>query len=200
MKQLIILNLILILLSSCSGKAKKEALNPKAVALNNRAIVLVQKLNYDSALILLDKAIAIDKNYNMPHANKVGIYICKKEFDKALAEIEIVIKKEPDSAENWSFAGMLHDGLGDTLTAKKYYKKSIEIGDKKLLNPAEKGHIISNRMNRAISLILLGKGKEGKDELKKLKEENPQNNVFDMFLNRNRQDLINDLFKKEDRH
>jgi len=90
---------------------------------------------------------------------------------------------------------MLHHGLGDTLVAKKYYQMSVEIFDKKILNHNEKEHIIANRMNRAVSLILLGQEKDGKDELKKLKAENPDNKAFDEFLNRNRQDFINIIFK-----
>jgi len=195
MTRLLILNLILILLTSCSGKDKKEVYNPKAIELNNKAVLQMQKSNNDSALMLFDKAIEIDKTYYLPHVNKVGIYVGKKEFEKALAEIEIAITEKPDYAEGWAFAGMLHYGLGDTLEAKTYYKKSVEIFDKKILNPEEKEHIIANRMNRAVSLILLGQDKDGQDELKKLKAENPDNKVLDEFLNRNGQDFIHDIFK-----
>ena len=195
MTRLIILNLIWILFASCSGGDKKEVYNPKAIELNDKALAQMQKFNNDSALILFDKAIEIDKTYYLPHANKVGIYVGKKEFEKALAESEIAISQKPDYAEGWAFAGMLHHGLGDTLVAKTYYKKSIEIFDKKILNPKEKEHLFANRMNRAVSMILLGQDKDGKDELKKLKVENPDNNVLDEFLNRNRQDFINDIFK-----
>lgn len=195
MTRLIILNLILILLTSCSRKDKKEVYNPKAIELNSKAVAQMQKFNNDSALILFDKAIEIDKTYYLPHANKVGIYIGKKEFEKAMAESEIAIKEKSDYAEGLVFAGMLHEGLGDTLAGKTYYKKSIEIFDKRILNPEEKEHIVANRMNRAVSLILLGQDKDGKDELMKLKTENPDNKVFDEFLNRNRQDFINDIFK-----
>ena len=195
MTRLLIINLILILLGSCSGKDKKEVYNPKAIELNKKAVSQMQKLNNDSALILFDKAIEIDKTYYLPHANKVGIYVRKKEFEKALTEMETAITEKPDYAEGWAFAGMLHYGLGDTLLAETYYKKSIEIFDKKILNPEEKEHIIANRLNRAVSLILLGQEKNGKDELKKLKTEDPGNKVFDVFLNRTKQDFINDIFK-----
>jgi stress-induced-phosphoprotein 1 len=195
MTRLIIFNLIWILFASCSGGDKKEVYNPKAIELNDKAVVQMQKFNYDSALILFDKAIEIDKTYYVPHSNKVGIYIGKKEFDKALAEIEIVLAKKSDLAESWAFAGMLHHGLGDTLTATKYYKRSIEIFDKRIINPEKKEYLFANRMNRAVSLILLGQENDGKDELKKLKVENPDNNVLDEFINRNRQDFINDIFK-----
>jgi Tfp pilus assembly protein PilF len=195
MTRLIILNVILILLTSCSGKGKKEVYNPKAIELNNKAVLQMQKFNDDSALILFDKAIEIDKTYYLPHANKAGIYVRKKEFEKALAECEMAVTEKPDYAEEWTVAGMLHYGLGDTLTAKTYFKKSVEIFDNRILTPEEKEHIFANKMNRAVSLILLGQEKDGKEELKKLKAENPDNNVLGHLLNRNRQDYINDIFK-----
>lgn len=195
MTRLLILNVILILLTSCSGKDKKKANNPKAVELNKKAVLQMQKFNYDSALILFDKAIEFDKTYFLPHANKAGIYVRKKEFEKALAECEMAVTEKPDYAEEWTVAGMLHYGLGDTLTAKTYFKKSVEIFDKRILNPEEKEHIFANKLNRAVSLILLGQEKEGKEELNKLKMENPDDKVFDEFLNKNRQDYINDIFK-----
>jgi len=60
----------------------------------------------------------------------------------------------------------------------------------------EKEHLISNRMDRALSLIMLGREKEGKAEVEKLKAENPQNMVFDEFLKRNKQDFIDDIFSQ----
>ncbi len=197
MKRVIILNLILILLSSCSGKDKKEVYNPKAVEQNNNAVAQMQKLNNDSAFVLFDKAIEIDKSYYLPHANKAGIYVGKKEFGKALAEIEIAIAKNPDYAEGWAFAGILYHGLGDTLAAKKYFEKSVEVFDEKILNPDENEQLIANRISRSVSLILLGRENEGKDELRKLKTEDPDNIVLDEFLKRGRQDFLNDIFINE---
>ena len=195
MTRLIIFILIWILFDSCSGIDKKGIYNPKAIELNEKAVDQMQRGNNDSALILFDKAIAIDETYYIPHSNKVSIYITRKEFDKALSEMEIVIKKKPDLAEGWTFTGILNEGLGDTLGAKKYYKKSVEIFDKRIFNPEKKDDIIANRLNRAVSLILLGKEKDGKEELKKLKTENPDNNVFDEFLKRNKKEYINEIFK-----
>jgi len=51
-------------------------------------------------------------------------------------------------------------------------------------------------MDRALSLIMLGREKEGKAEVEKLKAENPRNMVFDEFLKRNKQDFIDDIFSQ----
>jgi tetratricopeptide (TPR) repeat protein len=195
MIRLIIFNLIWILFASCSGQNNKDIYNHKAIELNNRATELLQRGNIDSALILFDKSVAVDETYFMPHSNKVGIYITKKEFDKALFEIEMVIKKKPDLAEGWTMAGMLSEGLGDTLVAKKYYNKSVEIFDERILNPEKVEQIIANRMNRAISLILLGQEKVGKEELRKLKVEKPDYKFIDELIKKNKQDFISETFK-----
>lgn len=197
MTRLIIFNLILILLVSCSGKGKKEVYNPKAIELNNRGIGWMKRSNPDSALILFDKAIAMDKTYYMPHSNKIGIYISKKEFDKALAESEMVVQIKPDLAEGWYFSGMLHDVLGDSVDAKKCYNKSIEIFDERIVHPEKKEQIFASRLQRAFSLIMLGQDKEGKEEMKKLKAERPNDLIIDQFMQMNKKDFINEIFKTE---
>ena len=197
MTRLIIFNLILILLASCSGKGKKAVYNPKAVELNNRGIGWMKRSNPDSALILFDKAIAMDKTYYIPHSNKIGIYISKKEFEKALAESEMVVQLKPDLAEAWNFTGMLHDGLGDSVDAKKCYQKSIELFDQRISDSQNKEKLFANRLQRAFCLILLGKEKEGKEEMKKLQSEKPNDLVTEQFLQMNKHDFINEIFKKE---
>jgi tetratricopeptide (TPR) repeat protein len=197
MTRLILYNLILILLVSCSGKGNKEVYNPKAVELNNRGIGWMKRSNPDSAIILFDKAIAIDKTYYLPHSNKIGIYINRKEFDKALAESEMVVQLKPDLAEGWNFTGMLHDGLGDSLAAKKCYRKSIELFDQRISDSQNKEKLFANRLQRAFCLILIGKEKEGKEEMKKLQAEKPNDLITEQFLQMNKRDFINEIFKTE---
>jgi tetratricopeptide (TPR) repeat protein len=197
MTRLIILNLILILLTSCSGKDKKEVYNPKAIELNNKAVLQMQKFNNDSALILFDKAIELDKTYYLPNSSKAAIFILRKEYDKALVESEEAIKIKPDFAEGWTFAGMIHDKLGNTETAMEYYKKSVELFDKKIADPVMKTKVFTNRLNRAFSLILLGQESEAKDEMKKLKEEKPDDKTIDEILKLSKQDYMNQMFKNE---
>ncbi len=197
MTRLIALNLILIFLASCSAPVKKEAYNPKAIELNNKAVQLMQRSQNDSALVLFDQAIELDPAYYLPHSNKTGIYISKKEFDKALAEIEMVIKKKPDFAQGWTIAGLLHEKLGDSISALKYYQKSVELFDGEIQNPEKKEQIKAIRLNRAISLVLAGNEKEGKEELEKLKAENPADTIINELIKPGRQDYLNLFFGNE---
>ena len=185
------------ILQSCNGQDKKPDYNPKAIEYNNKAVQLMQRMDYDSALILFDKAIEIDKNYYLPYSNMTGIYLSKKQFDKALQASDKVVEIKPDLAEGWTFAGMLYDRQGDSLTAIKYYKKSIKIYDDRIINPDKKKDLYANRLNRAVSLILLGQESEGKDELRKLKAENPDDIMVDEFIKINKQDYIRQLIDNE---
>lgn len=197
MKQLMTLSLILILSVSCTVKPKQtnqEEYNPKAVDLNKQGVRLMNQLKDDSALILFDKAIEVDETYYLPHSNKVGIFISKREYGKALAESEMSIKKKPDLAEGWTMAGMLTEKQGDSLKAIQYYQKSLELFDKRISDPEKKEKITQNRLSRALSLVLLGKDAEAKEELTKLKKEEPNNSMITNFLDINRKDFLNQLF------
>ncbi|MGI6049197.1 MAG: tetratricopeptide repeat protein, partial [Petrimonas sp.] len=119
-KLIISLLIFITILQSCKGQSEKSNYNPKAIEFNNKAVQLMQQMEYDSALILFYKAIEIDKNYYLPYSNMAEIYLSKKEFDKALQASDKVVEIKPDLAEGWTFAGMLYDRQGDTLTAKKY--------------------------------------------------------------------------------
>ena len=197
MKQLIITLITLTIFFSCTSQTEKTSYNPKAIELNNKAGKYYQIGEYDSAFYYYDKAIELDENYYLPHSNKVNIYLSNKEFKKALFESEQVNKIKPDLAEGWTFTGILYDFLGDTIKAKSFYKKSIEIFDQRISNPDKKKDLESNRLNRAFSLILVGKEKEGKEELKKLKSENPNNIMIDEFLKLNKQDYIRQIIGNE---
>jgi len=197
MRQLITTFLTLTIFFSCTSQTEKTDYDPKAIELNNKAGEYYQIGEYDSALYYFDKAIELDENYYLPHSNKVNIYLSRKDYKKALNESELVLKKNPDLAEGWTFTGMLYDFSGDTIKAKSYYEKSIEIYDQRISNPDKKQDLESNRLNRAFSLILIGKEKEGKEEFKNLKSENPDNIIIDEFLKINKQDYIRQIIGNE---
>lgn len=191
------LSVILLLLISCSEQKKHESqgpYDPKAIELNNRAVKLINLYKNDSALLLLDQAIDIDQSYYMPHSNKVTIYVSQADYKKAHRESELAIEKRPDLAEGWMMSGLLNEKLGDTIKAQQYYQKSIDLFEARISDPKKKDQIVANKLSRALSLILVGKEEEGKEELNKLKQENPDNFMIDQFLKINRKEFINKFF------
>lgn len=185
-----------IILQSCKKQDNKSIYNPKAIEMNNKAIKYAQEFKKDSALILYDKAIELDETYYFPHSNKINIYVERKQFDKAIYESEMAIKKKPDLAEGWVLSGMLYDKQGKTKKAKQHYKKSIKIFGDRIANTDKSDIIFNNRLNRAFSYILLGQAKKGKTELNLLKQQKPKNIIIDVFLNINKEEYINQIFGK----
>ncbi len=92
---------------------------------------------------------------------------------------------------------MLYDRQGDSMTAIKHYKKSIELYEDRIKNPEKKKDLYANWLNRAVSFILLGKESEGMDELRKLKAQNPDDLMIDEILKINKQDYIRQLIDNE---
>lgn len=194
MYKTIALSLFIIVLGSCSEKKKPETYNPKAIELNNKGVELMKRAENDSALFIFDQAIETDKSYYLPHSNKTGLYIGLNEFGKALNESEMAIRKKPQFVEGWIMAGLLREKQGDSLTSSTYFQRSVELYDSLILDPSNKDRIVKNKINKAFALIIQGKEEEGKNELKKLKTENPNNVMIGEFLNMNKEEFTNQLF------
>jgi len=188
--------LIILLMISCSEKRqnKSGAFDPKAIALNKRAVKMISESKFDSAFILLDEAIKIDETYSVPHSNKATIYVNQINYRMALKENLLAVEKKPDLAEGWFMAGMLSDKTGDTIKSRDYYQRSIDLFEKKIADPEQKGKLMTFRLNRALALILLGKEAEGREEMRKLKEENPTDFVVNEFSKIEKKDFVSKFF------
>ena len=194
MSKLNLIGIIFLIINfSCTVKEKEAAYLPKAIEYNNRGVELMLQKEYDSALILFKKAAAVDETYYLPYSNMANIYLELGQADNALEASEKVIEIDPSLAEGWVYAGMLYQNQGNSLEAIKYYSKSIEIFDERISNPEMKDDLKINRLNRAFSLVLMGREKEGRDEMRKLKTEYPDDKKIDEFLKMNSQDFFKRL-------
>ncbi len=187
--------LIISIFCGCSAPKKEEKFNPDAIDLNNQAFQLMLKDKYDSALLLLDQAIRLDSHYHLPHSNKASIFIRQKQWEKALEESEMIIEKNPESPTAWTFAGMMHENLGDTLKAKEHYRKSIELFDAAIDNASDKEQLKSHRLNRAFSLVLFGKEKEGKVAFEELKAEYPNDRIVEEISKMDKEEFFKGFIK-----
>jgi len=195
----IILNLFVcssFLLTQCYGQENKMNYNPKAIELNNKAAEYLKFQNYDSALLYLDKAIEVDSSYYIAYSNKGAVYCTLKDYKRALIETKKVLVIKPDLAESWVIAGMLSDKIGDTLNATTFYKISIEIFERRIADPSKTKQSESNSINRALSLILIGLEREGRDEFRRLTELYPNNKMLGQLLNLSKKDYINQIFRE----
>jgi tetratricopeptide (TPR) repeat protein len=183
-----------ILLTKCYAQGNKMNCNPKAIELNNKAADYIKFQNYDSALLYLNKAIEVDPGCYIAYSNKSTVYCTLKDFKKALIETKKILDIKPDLAEAWVMAGMLSDKIGDTLNSPTFYKTSIEIFERRIDDPNKTKQSESNKINRALALILIGKEREGSDEIRRLTELYPNNRMIGELLNLNKKDYLNQIF------
>lgn len=186
MKRIFLLIFALATIVSCNKQKKGIIYDPRAVELNEKAGELMKVHKYDSALIFLDQALRLDKNYLIAYGNKAAIYIELKDFKKALTQVEAQININPNHAEAMSAAGYICDKSGDSIKALDYYKKSIEIYQNRIVNSKDSVQLVNNKINMAYLLIITGQESKGKEELKKFKEAYPNNPLINWFLNMDR--------------
>lgn len=196
--RLLAFGLIGLMFFACSEKPKTKTssgeFDAEAIALNKRAVQLMRTNKLDSAEILLDKAIKADETYYVAYANKATLYINKTAYSKALKELEQALEINPKLPESWLMAGMLSERIGDATKANKYYQKSVDEFDK-ILSASEPNAITTpNRVSRAMALILMGKEQEGREEMTKLKQENPENMAIEEMSKIDKKDFVKNFF------
>jgi len=164
---------VLIALYSCGQKPAKYKVNPAAVDLNNRAMTLVRFIdNADSsqkAISLLDNATSIDSNYFLGHYNKLMFFNQLKEFDKAVLTINKLIQLRPFAHDLYLTGGILYERIGDTISSKKYFEKSLTICNTVLdtMNKTNRDYEMLVG-NKAVNLIMLGDEIKANELLKQL--------------------------------
>ena len=188
----ILLTITLLCSFSCNSQ-NKQSYDEKAIALNNRASELIIT-KPDSALILLNQATEIDPDYYLAHNNKINLFISRGEFDKAIESAEKGVKAKPDLAESVTMLGMLYDYKGQTDKAREQYTKALEIYNRRLEN-SDKNEF-DNKLNRALTLLLLEKLEEGQKEIERLLQEYPNDSKIQMLVDFDKQQYLNNLFRQ----
>ena len=178
---------------SCTRQEQNAADSPYFIEFNRKATEFISAQNFDSALHYLDRAIEVDSTNYLVYGNKCSILCSQKNFKGALLATQKQIELKPDLAEAWTFAGILSDKLEDTATAIRYYKKCIELFDERIGNPEMRQFSEANKMNRAVSLILIGREEIGRNELRKLREAHPEFKFSDNLLILSKEEYIDQL-------
>ncbi len=146
------------------------------------------------ALLYLDSAIAIDNNCFQCYYNKLMFLYSLKQFDKALETINECIRINPLAHDLYTTGGILYEKIGDTISSKKYFQKSLTI-----VNPVLDTMAVQNMnyemlaTNKAINLIMLGDNKTGNDLLKAIADRQQEPELKEMilsFMNKSKKELI----------
>jgi tetratricopeptide (TPR) repeat protein len=208
--QKIIIIFFFISFNSCGQKNEKLSIAPKAVELNNQAIKLVPYIkNQDSskkAISLLDKATSIDSNYFLGHFNKLMFYSQLKQFDKIVLTNDKLIKLRPLAHDLYLNAGLFYEKIGDTLSSKGYFDKSLTICNAVLdtMKISNRGFVMITT-NQAINLIMLNDSIKANMILAKLNKNQVDGFKFDeveieyikSLMNKNKNELINSIYNLE---
>lgn len=162
------MKLILLIVLACSfysplqHTAPKHVPNPKAVALERKAIKLyIASHNLDSAITLLKGAISIDPSYGSAYCELATMYWGQKAYSKALAPLKRYTELEPDNPEGLAGYGIILEMRKKTKEAYSYYQKAADLNREKLkhTNVWDKQYL-ALQVNYAFDLKLLNKEAE----------------------------------------
>jgi len=165
--------LYFIALYSCGQNHSYSKVDVNVARLSNKIIPLVNFLdNPDSckkALLFLDSATAIDNGCFLCYYNKLMFLYSLKEYGKAVETLNECIRLNPSAQDLYLTGGILYERVGDTASAKEYFRKSLTICNNVLDTISTKNRDFDMLVgNKAINLIMLGDEVEANKILKTL--------------------------------
>ena len=185
-------------LYSCGQSTATKKVDPNVIILSNRIIPLVKHLeNPDSckqALVYLDSATKIDNNCFQCYYNKLMFLYSLKQFDKAVETINECIRIKPSANDLFLTGGILYEKVGDTISSRKYFQKSLTILNSVL--DTMKMQDLNYEMlinNKAINLIMLDDNKRGNDLLKTIADNQQEPELKELtlsFMNKSKKELV----------
>jgi tetratricopeptide (TPR) repeat protein len=189
---------LLFALSSCGQNTAIRKVDPKVTELSNKIIPLGSYIdNPDSckkALFYLDSATKIDSNCFLCYRNKLMFLYSLKQFDKAVETINECLRINPSANDLYLTGGILYEKIGDTISSRKYFHKSLAILNSVLdtMNVQDMAYemLLSNK---AINLIMLDDNKAGNDLLKSIadKQQEPElKKITVSFINKTKKELV----------
>ncbi len=179
--------IILLLFVSCSFKNRNKE---KALEFNDKGVTFMMDSKNDSAIACFESAIKLDPKIKSAYRNLRSLYAKVGLIEKAIMVSEKYLKVEPELAEIWVGTGMFYDKISDSLKARSFYKKGIELFTKRL-DENEEDNLQNNRLNRALAYILIGNEELGQKEIKEILVEDPDNEIAEMFEGLGREEILN---------
>lgn len=133
MKQSILFCLFLLFVSSCNGEQRSDAYKPhipskEIVAIHNKAYWMVVRNGEDKdtlrlAIKLLDKAIAMDPDYQLAYHHKAE-YLEHLSPGKSGAVIDAYLSRDPEDPYFLTGRGLYYDKYKQKAEARKYYQRA----------------------------------------------------------------------------
>jgi tetratricopeptide (TPR) repeat protein len=200
-----IVSFLSIALYSCGQNSAKRKIDPSVTSLSNKIIPYINHLdNPDSckkALSYLDSATSLDNNCFLCYYNKLMFLTSLNQYDKAVVAINNCIRITPYAHDLYLQGGILYEKIGDTISSRNYFEKSLTICNNVLdtMNVSNRDYemLIGNK---AVNLIMLDNQLQAKEILKKLYDSQTDPDLKRMTLsmmNKNKKELLESMLSDQ---
>jgi len=94
--------------------------------LQETAMSFLRNGDYDNAILVLNRALQQDKNNLELQKSLVMAYYHKREFDKALEGVKVLIDRDDADVMTYQVAGNVYKALEEVKDCEKMYKKALK--------------------------------------------------------------------------
>ncbi|WDF55426.1 hypothetical protein [Mucilaginibacter sp. KACC 22063] len=176
----------------------QSAPNPKAVAMQKQAIQLLSdndKSNDDHALALLNKAITLDPSYADLYSTREDLYIERKDYASAMANLNKLISLVPDRPEPVLEKGQLLEKLGKANEANDYYLDAVDKFQQLLLSMSSNDdEYISVKLGYAVSLIMVNRNTDARSIINDVLKREPSSETAKRLKYASRPQIFDSIF------
>lgn len=167
--------LSLVALIACgSNDTNEKRFHPDAEALQIEALKVYHR-KPDSALAVLDKAIQMDPSFYLAYNTKATVLITEGKYQRAVAELMKSLHWETDQPEVHLQLGMIQTKLSLPERAEEHFISAQALFDNRMAEDSR--FRVQDEINRAITLVMLGKTNEGNRLLDSLISAHPGNKL-----------------------
>jgi len=132
------------------------------------------------ALLFLDSATTIDRNDFLAYNNKLMFLYGLKQYNKAIKTVDEMLRLRPNAHDLYTMKGSFYERIGDTVSSKKCFQKSLAICDKVLdtMMKTNRDYMMFV-IDKSVNMIMLGDSAKANNILQTLYDNQPDDSVFD---------------------
>ncbi|MEO8765444.1 MAG: hypothetical protein ABI416_14195 [Ginsengibacter sp.] len=195
--------ILLTILVGC-GQNTAPGIKPEARLLNDSAVALIRSSkneDYQKAILLLEKAIAIDTAFVRAYQNKLSFETRLNQYDQALVTSKELNKLRPENPDFLMMTGVLYEKNGDSISSVRYFESSLARYNSILdtINVKTPNYFVV-QMYKGINLILLNRPAAGNQILKSLYDNQADEmykEALKPFINGQKQTILENMFKRQ---
>ncbi|MFT5779529.1 MAG: tetratricopeptide (TPR) repeat protein [Crocinitomicaceae bacterium] len=163
----------------CSAQNSEEELDSIAKADQLFALLFEASMteDLDHALTLYNQGLEIDSTSFEVYSGKIVIYQKKKDFEKALTEVQKLIRLHPTDPNSYLIYGRLLDCLNDRKLANEQYTKGLDHCQIEVARPNS-----IQLIQKVTLLVLLDREKEAHGLLDKIVSDYPDDILVELLV------------------